>query len=54
MTPPRRPRGLFTEITEGVYWFVVVDVMIVLAAAVDCQPVWSRWVVIVTCFWSVG
>lgn len=33
MTPPRRPRGLFTEITEGVYWFVVVDVMIVLAAA---------------------
>lgn len=33
MTPPRRPRGLFTEITEGVYWFVAVDVMIVLAAA---------------------
>ena len=33
MTPPRRPRGLFTEITEGVYWFLVIDVLLVLAAA---------------------
>lgn len=33
MTPPRRPRGLFTELTEGVYWFLVIDVMLVLAAA---------------------
>lgn len=33
MTPPRRPRGLFTELTEGVYWFLVVDVLMVLSAA---------------------
>ena len=33
MTPPRRPRGLFTELTEGVYWFLVIDVMLVLTAA---------------------
>lgn len=33
MTPPRRSRGLFTEITETVYWFLVIDVLIVLASA---------------------
>lgn len=33
MTPPRRPRGLFLEITEGIYWFLVVDVLLVLASA---------------------
>jgi len=33
MTPPRHPRGLFTELTEGVYWFLVLDVLLVLAAA---------------------
>lgn len=33
MTSPRRPRGLFTDLTEGVYWFLVLDVMLVLAAA---------------------
>lgn len=33
MSAPRRPRGLFTEITEGVYWFLVLDVMLALAAA---------------------
>ena len=33
MTPPRRPRGLFIEITEGVYWFLAIDVLLVLAAA---------------------
>lgn len=33
MTPPRRSRGLFTEITEAVYWFLVIDVMLVLASA---------------------
>src|SRR5699024_6657557 len=33
MTPPRRPRGLFHEITEGIYWFLVVDVLLVLASA---------------------
>ncbi|ATG56189.1 hypothetical protein CFK41_16440 [Brachybacterium ginsengisoli] len=32
MTPPRRPRGLFTDLTEGVYWFLVLDLMLVLAA----------------------
>lgn len=32
MTPPRRPRGLFTELTEGVYWFLAIDVMLVLSA----------------------
>lgn len=33
MTPPRRPRGLFTDLTEGVYWFLVLDVMLLVAAA---------------------
>lgn len=33
MTSPRRSRGLFTEITEAVYWFLVIDVMLVLASA---------------------
>ena len=33
MTPPRRPRGLFTDLTEGVYWFLALDVLLVLAAA---------------------
>ncbi|ASK65938.1 hypothetical protein CFK39_08995 [Brachybacterium avium] len=33
MTPPRRPRSLFTDLTEGVYWFLVIDVLLVLAAA---------------------
>lgn len=33
MTPPRRPRGLFTDLTEGVYWFLVTDVFLVLAVA---------------------
>ncbi|MGP9537311.1 DUF624 domain-containing protein [Brachybacterium sp. AOP43-C2-M15] len=33
MTPPRRTRGLFHEITEGVYWFLVIDVMVALASA---------------------
>ena len=33
MTPPHRARGLLTEITEGVYWFLVIDVLLVLAAA---------------------
>lgn len=33
MSAPRRPRGLFTEITEGVYWFLVLDVMLALSAA---------------------
>lgn len=32
MTPSRRPRGLFTELTEGVYWFLAIDVMLVLSA----------------------
>ncbi|APX33678.1 hypothetical protein BH708_14215 [Brachybacterium sp. P6-10-X1] len=33
MAPPRRSRGLFTEITETVYWFLVIDVMLVLTSA---------------------
>lgn len=33
MSPPRRSRGLFIEITEAVYWFLVIDVMLVLASA---------------------
>ena len=33
MTPPHRPRALLTEITEGVYWFLVIDVLLVLAAS---------------------
>lgn len=33
MTPPRRRRGLFTDLTEGVYWFLVIDVLLVLSAA---------------------
>jgi len=32
MTPPRRPRGLFTDLTEGVYWFLALDVMLLVAA----------------------
>src|SRR5699024_7305247 len=33
MTPPRRPRGLFIDLTEGVYWFLALDVLLLLAAA---------------------
>lgn len=33
MTPPRRPRGLFIDLTEGVYWFLALDVLLVLASA---------------------
>lgn len=33
MTPSRRPRGLFIDLTEGVYWFLAIDVLLVLAAA---------------------
>jgi len=33
MTPPRRARGLFHELTEGIYWFLALDVLLVLAAA---------------------
>lgn len=33
MTPPRRTRGLFHEITDGIYWFLVIDVLLVLASA---------------------
>ncbi|MGO3211438.1 MAG: DUF624 domain-containing protein [Brachybacterium sp.] len=40
MTPPSRPRGMFTELTEGVYWFLVIDVMLVLAA-VPTLLVWT-------------
>lgn len=32
MTPPRRPRSVFTALTEGIYWFVVIDVLLVLAS----------------------
>src|SRR5690625_6722123 len=28
MTPTRRARGLFHEITEGVYWFLALDVLL--------------------------
>ncbi|MGO1284323.1 MAG: DUF624 domain-containing protein [Brachybacterium sp.] len=42
MTPPSRPRGLFTEITEGVYWFLALDVLLVLAAA----PTLLLWTVL--------
>ena len=33
MTSSRRSRGLFTDLTEGVYWFLVLDVMLLVAAA---------------------
>lgn len=33
MTHPRPPRSVFTGITEGVYWFLVMDVMLVLASS---------------------
>src|SRR5699024_12407654 len=33
MTPPRRPRGLFTDTTDGVYWSVDIDVLVGLPAA---------------------
>ncbi|WP_198683976.1 hypothetical protein [Brachybacterium sp. YJGR34] len=32
MTPASRRRGFFLEIAEGLYWFLVVDVMIALSA----------------------
>lgn len=40
MTPPRRPRGLFTDLTDGVYWFLVIDVLLVLSA-VPTLVVWT-------------
>src|SRR5690625_3675733 len=40
MTPTRRARGLFHEITEGVYWFLALDVLLLLAAA-PTPPLWS-------------
>lgn len=39
MTPPRPPRSVFTALTEGVYWFVVIDVLLVLA----CAPTVLAW-----------
>lgn len=33
MTSSHRSRGLFTDLTEGVYWFLVLDVMLLVAAA---------------------
>ncbi|WP_062946683.1 DUF624 domain-containing protein [Brachybacterium sp. sponge] len=33
MTSHLRPRGLFSELTEGVYWFLVLDVMLLLSAS---------------------
>src|SRR5690625_1015305 len=42
MTPTRRARGLFHEITEGVYWFLALDVLLLLAAA----PTLLLWSVI--------
>lgn len=42
MTPPRRPRGLFHDLTEGVYWFLVIDVLVLLAAA----PTIALWVLL--------
>ncbi|ACU84043.1 hypothetical protein Bfae_01620 [Brachybacterium faecium DSM 4810] len=42
MTPTRRARGPFHEITEGVYWFLALDVLLLLAAA----PTLLLWSVI--------
>lgn len=39
MTPPRPSRSVFTALTEGVYWFVVIDVLLVLA----CAPTVLIW-----------
>src|SRR5690606_18745545 len=33
MTSSHRSRGLFTDLTQGVYWFLVLDVMLLVAAA---------------------
>lgn len=41
MTPPHRPRGLFLELAEGIYWFLVLDVLLVLAVA----PTLALWTV---------
>lgn len=43
MTPPRRPRGLFHEITEVVYWLLVIDVLMLLAAV----PSIALWLLLV-------
>lgn len=40
MTPPPKPRSVFMSITEGTYWFLVIDVLLMLAAA-PTVLVWS-------------